>query len=1156
MKQALNLTVALAVTMLWASAGPARAAGDDPLLVAPDVLIIVDTSGSMGNSVAGTTLNRQQVVREVLTGTYGSAESDKGVCNSAQKANGILDKYGGVIRFAFGTFDNVNDATYDYGPESDHLGLKAPGSAGGGLVYPVDDFNNPDELAAHSSLVQEQACQADADGSTPLSAALTDAYSMFFTETPEGGGDPTWENWKEAVGYTDPLENCRPEFVILLTDGHQTQGTTEYGSAADAAGKLKTAGITVYVVGFGDDETLRTEAEDIGAQGCPDCAFPCDENEDWCNAGDTFHCAFANDKARLFQEIDRIMADILAGTASRTQVTTQPSVGTFETMHRYYAYFEVAYGTGWKGFLFRETLGEDISTPPDGLPDPVSGETIAFHEELANRDIGANPRTIYTILSDPRSKTYTSTSNPDDAASYQLPRALDTLGPTVSDTTTLRPLMCLEGNSEDLDGDGDQDDNDIADLVETIVDFLHGKAGTPTVGGYFELQGPQLGDIFHSSPVIVPPPSVLAPDYRYQIYHERFKDRPTMLYVGANDGMLHAFVAEDNDPELGEGELGNTGKELWAFVPNYLLSKIQYVRWGHNLFVDGTPVVRDVFFRNVPTKGADGTSNLGEGITGEYRTVLISGLRGGGSAYFALDVTDPNAPEYLWEYRTNVSPASDYSTAQCEEFAPVETWAKPIVGQVWLKTSDDYISKSVAIVPGGYLPAMDLSTMTSCVDIGDILRTAMSLHVIDIETGKLLKKYNTGDAGSVDYSDIQDYYDKLADIAAGESQDNPIHILIKSDDYSKGTSGWRCDEDRITATTKSIYLPPQLIEGTYCEPVIDTDSLYKKVCCSTYHLPSGCNENSSQCYYKLEKDKVTGGVHIVIKTQGCNNVDGEDWIGEKGQGHFDFFTASDMRLETFAGTPAAYNTAFGEYLTRIFLPTTAGNIWRLDVGNGKYDTGRFSTPGEGDIITSYTATAGESSFTYEWKVGSTPWYTVPDGRPIMTEPTIALDYERNLVLFFGTGDTANLEHVENPPTESFYAVKETRTEDEGFMLPDETGTKFNDQTPMALTEPGERIYGAPLVLGGNVFFTTYVPVKDDCEPGESYTYGMTFDTFEGIFDGGAKRALAGTGTPSPPTLQWSPSGEASAVIQVKTEVKRIPVSVRSTAQILQWGKVL
>jgi type IV pilus assembly protein PilY1 len=97
-----------------------------------------------------------------------------------------------------------------------------------------------------------------------------------------------------------------------------------------------------------------------------------------------------------------------------------------------------------------------------------------------------------------------------------------------------------------------------------------------------------------------------------------------MVYVGANDGMLHAFNA-------------TTGAEAWAFIPRAVLPSLYQLAddgysTRHRFFVDGTPTASDVF---------DGTN---------WRTIVVGGLNKGGKSFYALDVTDPASPKALWEF--------------------------------------------------------------------------------------------------------------------------------------------------------------------------------------------------------------------------------------------------------------------------------------------------------------------------------------------------------------------------------------------------------------------------------------------------------------------------------------------------------------------------
>lgn len=152
-----------------------------------------------------------------------------------------------------------------------------------------------------------------------------------------------------------------------------------------------------------------------------------------------------------------------------------------------------------------------------------------------------------------------------------------------------------------------------------MVSFLRGQPVTE-----FRMRIGILGDIVNSSPVYVAEPRFNYTDSKYDDFRTAQKSRGKTLYVGANDGMLHAFNAVD-------------GTERWAYVPRLVMPNLYRLgerNYGDKHFytVDATPVVGDVF---------DGTN---------WRTILVAGLNGGGKGYFALDVTDPSEPKALWEF--------------------------------------------------------------------------------------------------------------------------------------------------------------------------------------------------------------------------------------------------------------------------------------------------------------------------------------------------------------------------------------------------------------------------------------------------------------------------------------------------------------------------
>jgi type IV pilus assembly protein PilY1 len=184
------------------------------------------------------------------------------------------------------------------------------------------------------------------------------------------------------------------------------------------------------------------------------------------------------------------------------------------------------------------------------------------------------------------------------------------------------------------------------------------------------------------------------------------------VYVGANDGMLHAFDTE--------GASG--GQERWAFIPSVVLPKMYKLantNYVHDYYVDGSPVLADICVAS--DCKATGTT------AASWRTVLIGGLNGGGRGYYALDVTNPAAStvKLLWEFkvRTGSTCAATLAAAvgasdDCDlglSFSP------PVIGK---RKSD---GKWVVLVTSGY----------NNVNPGD---GKGYLYVLDAASGVILNK--------------------------------------------------------------------------------------------------------------------------------------------------------------------------------------------------------------------------------------------------------------------------------------------------------------------------------------------------------------------------------------------------------------------------------
>lgn len=173
----------------------------------------------------------------------------------------------------------------------------------------------------------------------------------------------------------------------------------------------------------------------------------------------------------------------------------------------------------------------------------------------------------------------------------------------------------------------------------------------------FRERSSRLGDIIHSGPVFAGAPESNWPDVApfpgtagetYSEFRDAQASRPGVVYVGGNDGMLHAF-AQTN------------GQELMAYVPNAQYSSnssdgLHYLTdpgYTHRYGVDLTPSIGDVYAR---TKPAGAIS---------WKTVLVGGLRAGGRGLFALDITNPAAysesgglpaDTVMWEFTGNDDP--------------------------------------------------------------------------------------------------------------------------------------------------------------------------------------------------------------------------------------------------------------------------------------------------------------------------------------------------------------------------------------------------------------------------------------------------------------------------------------------------------------------
>ncbi|AKJ96381.1 hypothetical protein TVD_01420 [Thioalkalivibrio versutus] len=468
---------------------------------------------------------------------------------------------------------------------------------------------------------------------TPLRTALQSAGEYFSRSDSQGP-------WSSTPGQTggEDLE-CRQSFTILMSDGYWNGASPAVGNTDGSAGpEIESPdGDTVQYqpsAPFEDDysntladvamhywkrdlqpglanrvpdtefnpafwQHMVTYTVGLGVYGDidPDAAFAAIEtgdNIDWPNPtssneakiDDMLHAAvnsrggfFSTDDPDVFaSELSEVLQDII-GRVETSATSAAVSSAVLETQTR--AFLAGFRSTDWSGTLEGRPIGAGGTVAESGCAECWDAE-----EELAAQAASGN-RNIFT-----RATNAAGVSGTGGGVQFQ------------ASNLHADQLAALDHNSTGAN-DGRGPDRVAWLGGEELSGFRsRTESGEPRL----------LGDIINSDPV--------------------FEDG--VIYVGANDGMLHAFD-------------GETGKELFAFIPSRLLlpedgadfaplSRLTDENYAdnHRYFVDGKLAVRRV---------VDGD--------GDLRTVLVGSLGAGGRQVFALDVSDPgnfSSDDVLWEF--------------------------------------------------------------------------------------------------------------------------------------------------------------------------------------------------------------------------------------------------------------------------------------------------------------------------------------------------------------------------------------------------------------------------------------------------------------------------------------------------------------------------
>jgi type IV pilus assembly protein PilY1 len=550
-------------------------------------------------------------------------------------------------------------------------------------------------------------------GATPTAALVTDLEYFLQTDA-----DITQKTADPGPG--DPYYDCRKRSAVLITDGFpngdmrgspvncellgQPVGATgcPYELVTDTVSAMLSAGELdkFYVIGFAlDGNPAQVAAVEALLN-------------DIATVGDTTEAYLVADRAELVTALSTILNEQNRGATSRTApAVTGLTPGLIQS--EFISGFNVSFDASdpWDGILERRRI-ECV----DGFPETqtvvdsdrfqltLNAQSVAPGDvEPWSADVGVSfaggfSRNLWTVLpNDPADINSHLIGNGKTKITSLSNDAID--APQDFSGLEIRDVPAGEFSKaispEYFFGSGSTD----TAQRDTVVDWVHGVVGSGR-------EDERLGDIYHSTPAIVGPlvddfEDRSYNDWRLGLAHQKSPDeledlstdgwqlnrRPRVIYASTNDGVIHAFLADDypvNSFTVGNkleefscAENKKAGTELWGFIPPMFLDDLDDLLSGGSKqwFADGSIQVRNLY--DVRSFGQDdgfgGTTDSPAGQTNVWRTVMFLSFRNGGAGMVALDVTNPCKPEFLWQFTD-------------EDLG--DTYGQPTAAQIFLKDSD------------------------------------------------------------------------------------------------------------------------------------------------------------------------------------------------------------------------------------------------------------------------------------------------------------------------------------------------------------------------------------------------------------------------------------------------------------------------------------
>ncbi|MGC8927790.1 MAG: pilus assembly protein [Myxococcota bacterium] len=519
--------------------------------------------------------------------------------------------------------------------------------------------------------------------------------------------------------------------------------------------------------------------------------------------------------------------------------------------------------------------------------------------------------------------------------------------------------------------------------------------------------------------------------------------RPKVLYMGANDGQLHAiYVAETSGCTVNNANgtitspgtyvnVPNSGREIWSYVPNAVLSQLReivpswaqgkkYFSWDTGVpyisgtanwdggkyinsdvlyrryFVDATPQVADVWIysnTNDITKDCPWPYTY---ASCEWKTYLVSGLGLGGKSVFALDVTrvstdvdNPVQPVFVGEF--NYSDSEGVNTSRYLGF----TTSTPAIGKVRICTDvgncDSGVSQRerwVAIFGAGYSPQSDPTAESGgdpTYDTSNSQLAGRGLLVVDLKTMQKLWEYGF-DPSATDDRRFMRYALASQVKAYDKNGDGYIETVYTGD---LGGQVWRFDLSQFGA-----------ISGGYV-----------RTCGGAI---------TSNCWKGNRLFAAPAVAAKPGKKKPCSDKKCRDCVG--------------------CGGTLACGQKVGKKRC----------AWNCNCCSGAYGSDK------------------------EWQTFWAP-------------PSVAVNSFEQVYVFIGAGDKSNVLYKENEKIMKFYGIRDvieddptasTLVENDLSKVTNPATAAYDPQGWYFELNPGEKVLTAPVAFAFNVFITTFLP-RDD-----------------------------------------------------------------------------